>query len=120
MSEKKVDTKICTDCHSQCNSFYLAGSFKVIRFGERLDPQMKNHPASDTGVRKAKGWNELRRAENVQNYKRAIFVMLRARRTTRRQNLLLGEAGVMLMGDSKWNYSTLSSYFVLSRMRCFQ
>lgn len=82
---------------------------------------MKNRPASDTGVRKAKGWNELSPAENAQNYKRAIFVMLGARRTTRRQSLLLGEAGVMLMGDSKWNYSTLSPYLVLSRrMRCFQ
>lgn len=45
---------------------------------------MKYLPASDASVKKAKGWNELSPAENTQNYKRAISVMLRARRTRRR------------------------------------
>lgn len=45
---------------------------------------MKNLPASDMTVGKAKGWNELSPAENTQDYKRAIFVTLRARRTTTR------------------------------------
>jgi hypothetical protein len=43
---------------------------------------MKNLPASDTSVRKVKGWKELSPAENDSD-KRAIFAMLRAKRTTR-------------------------------------
>lgn len=65
-------------------AFYLAGSYKVICFGECFNLQMKNLPASDTSVKKAKGQNELSPAENAQNYKRAIFIMLRARTTRHR------------------------------------
>lgn len=67
-------------------AFYPAGFCKLRCFGECLDLQMKNLPASDASVNKAKGQNELSPAENTQNYKRAISVMLRARRTTRHRS----------------------------------
>ena len=87
-------------------AFYPAGSFQVICFGECLDPQMKNLRASDMSVRKAKGWNELSPAENVQHNKRAISVTLRARRTPPRHRSPARRGCCNAHGDSRRNYPT--------------
>ena len=84
--------------------FYPAGSFQVICSGECLDPQMKNLPASDMSVRKAKGRNELSPAENVQHNKRAISVTLRARRTTLRHRSPAWRGCCNAHRDNRRNY----------------
>lgn len=100
--------------------FHLAGSCKVICFGRCLDPQMKNLPASDRIVRRAKGWSELSPAENSQYYKRAIFVMLRARRTTQRHRSLAPRGWCDTHVWEKAEWPKLQSASVLSgEMRCF-
>lgn len=59
--------------------------------GECLDLQMKNLPASDTSVRKAKGWGEVGPAENMQNYKRLFLLSSRQGEQQEDKGLLLGK-----------------------------
>ena len=65
---------------------------------------MKNLPASDMSVRKAKGRNELSPAENVQHNKRAISVTLRARRTTLRHRSPAWRGCCIAHRDKRRNY----------------
>lgn len=88
-------------------AFSLAGSFKVICFGECLDPQMKNLPASNISVRKAKGWLELSPAENAQNYKR-LFLLCSGQGEQQEDRSPAWRGQCDANGDSKWNYSPSS------------